>query len=226
MPQAIVFDFDGVIVDTEPLHYRAFIGVTQRLGVTFTYNEYLRRYIGYDDRDGFRAMLADHTDQQPDDKTISQLCEEKARVFEAILADGVGVIPGMLELIKTASEKMPVAIASGATTQDILPILAGLGLSQTFDPIVTADHVTRSKPDPTTYRLAVEGLAKRLPNLQPSGCLAIEDTPAGLESARRAGLKTLALTTTHPPEALHAANRIVQTVQGLSLDELAAWFDD
>ena len=122
---------------------------------------------------------------------------------------------------------MPIAIASGATKHDIDLILGKLNLAAYFRPIITADDVSHSKPDPHTYTLAVDSLTDQYPDLmiKPPDCLAIEDTPAGIESARRAGLKTLGLATTHEADKLHAAHRVVQTIEGLTIDILHQWFD-
>jgi beta-phosphoglucomutase len=228
--KAIVFDFDGVIVDSEPLHHRAFAHVVADLGITFDYGEYLTRYAGYDDRDGFRTILADHADtlknKTIDDTLIAHLCREKALAFERFAGEGVDTIPGVLALIHEAASQMPLAIASGATTQDIQLILGGLGLGDFFDPIISADDVQYSKPDPRTYALAVEGLSRRWPDLQiaADNCLALEDTPAGIESALGAGLKTLGLATTYRDQDLYTAHRVVDSLQGLTLQQLRGWF--
>ena len=231
MLKAIILDFDGVIVDSEPLHYQAFLRVARRLGIEFDYAHYLDRYVGFDDRDGFRAILADvpgSKPHNPDDRDpIALLCQEKAHAFETVVAEGFETIPGILGFIEQARQQMPIAIASGATKRDIDLILGKLNLKPHFHPIITADDVTRSKPDPRTYTLAVDGLADQHPDLaiKSSDCLAIEDTPAGIESARKAGVKTLGLTTTHGADRLHGAHRVVQTVDGLTVDLLHEWFD-
>jgi len=227
MLKAVVFDFDGVIVDSEPLHYKAFLQAAQGFGVNFDYLCYLDRYVGFDDRDGFRAMLTDAPHPQAvDERKIIRLCEEKARAFESVVARGVEAIPGVLGLIDRIKAVFPLAIASGATQRDIDPILSTLGLQGCFDPIITADHVTRSKPDPATYTLAIQGLDKRMPDrhIQPHHCVAIEDTPAGIESARRAGLMTLGLATTYTPDVLKDAHRVVRSVEGLTVEQLSQWF--
>ena len=230
MLKAIIFDFDGVIVDSEPLHYQAFLRVARGLGIEFDYAHYLDRYVGFDDRDGFRAMLADASGskpQHPDDDQIALLCQEKALAFEAVVAEGFETIPGILGFIEQARLQMPIAIASGATKLDIDLILGRLNLTPYFHPIITADNVARSKPDPRTYTLAVDGLTDQHPDLaiKPPDCLAIEDTPAGIESARKAGLKTLGLTTTHGADRLNSAHRVVQTVNELTIEVLHQWFD-
>ncbi|MBI1369361.1 MAG: HAD-IA family hydrolase [Planctomycetes bacterium] len=222
MLEAIVFDFDGVIVDTEPLHYRAFLRVLEPRGIQFDYDAYLEKYIGFDDRDGLRAMFEDH-DQTLDDAASLSLRRDKAHAFDTIVAEGVTPFPGVLELIRAAAAAMPIAICSGALRSDIDAILPALGegeIPDLFRAMVTADDVARSKPDPESYALA----ARRL-GIDPAKCLAIEDTPAGLESARGAGLRTLAVTHSYPADRLRAADRVVTSLDDVTLEKLRGWFD-
>jgi len=229
MLKAIVFDFDGVIVDSEPAHYKAFLAIAKPLGMEFSYDEYLREYVGFDDRDAFRHIFAKLGQPEPTDAKLAQLIEDKARAFEDIVDQGMDTIPGVLDLIAEArAASFPIAIASGATRRDIDHILKGLKITGGFDPIITADLVAHSKPDPTSYALAVEGLAKRLPalNLQPGECLSIEDTAAGIASARGAGLMSLGLTTTGTADKLHQAQRVIPNLEGVTLAKLRQWFED
>ena len=234
MLKAIVFDFDGVIVDSEPLHFRAVARVAESLGITFDYDYYVEHLIGYDDRDVGRILLAraDGAGQEAgpeafegDEVRVTEMKDRKAEVFEQIVREGVGPIDGALELIEEASQQMPIAIGSGATRADIDLILDTLDLRGRFDPIVTANDVRRSKPDPETYARAVTRLAESHPNLNllPGDCLAIEDTAAGLESARGAGLRTLGLTTSGPADRLRGAHRVVDSLAGISLENLRQW---
>ena len=226
MLKALVWDFDGVIVDSEPMHYRAFAQVARQLDAQFSWEEYLDRYIGYDDRDVFRILLteAGKADQGSDD--IPTLCAKKAEIFDEIVAQGIEPMPGAVELIDSAGRQMPLAISSGATQRDVDLILGRLELLDRFDTIVTADDVARSKPDPQGYTLAVSGLAQRRPELEltPGNCLAIEDTAAGIQSARDAGLMTLGVAYTGPGKLLHAAHRVVDTLERLDIEQLQEWF--
>lgn len=235
MLKAVVFDFDGVIVDSEPLHFRAFVRVAESIGVTFDYDHYVQHLIGYDDRDVCRLLLARSTgaggDAGPDKCSVDEdhvcaLKDRKGKLFEQIVGDGVAAIPGATRLIETASSQMPIAISSGATRADIDLILDALGLIGRFDPIVSADDVARSKPDPESYRQAVAGVAAGNPHLrlEPGDCLAIEDTTAGIESARGAGLWTLGLTTSGPAERLTRAHRIAESLEELTIERLQQWF--
>ncbi|MCX5662141.1 MAG: HAD family phosphatase [Planctomycetota bacterium] len=229
MLKAIVFDFDGVIVDSEPIHHQAFLRVSKTFGVTYSYDEYVERYIGYDDRDAFRAMLGlplGATPTPAEEKRVAQLIDDKADAFEAVVDEGIEMIPGVEALIRAAGAAMPIAIASGASRRDINLILGKLKLAPLFKLVVSADDVRRSKPDPETYAMAVELLAGKFPalGLHASACLAIEDTAAGIESARGAGLRTLALLTSTPPAKLGRATRVMEAKGAPTLEQVRAWF--
>ena len=144
-----------------------------------------------------------------------------------MVAEGIEPIRGVIGLIHAAAAAVPVAVASGATARDIRLILGRLGLGSRFETIVSADMVKRSKPDPESYALAVETLAQRYPaaKIEPDVCLAIEDTAAGIESARAAGLMTLGLTTTAAAAKLHRAQRVIEHFDGVTFEQLRTWFD-
>jgi len=239
MLQAVIFDFDGVVVDSEPLHYKAFLHTAQHAGIDiqFDYERYLERYVGFDDRDGFKAILEDAGqlpsggDNSVGDEAacadrIAELCDQKQGVFDDIVASGVTPVSGVFGLISSLPATFPTAIASGATGRDIELILQGIELTGRFPVIVSADDVARSKPAPETYELALGQLSKLYPdaNLQAENCVAIEDTPAGIASARGAGLQVLGLATTTVPANLHTAQRVVDTLEGVTFETLNQWF--
>ena len=233
MLQAIVFDFDGVLVDSEPMHFAAIRDVAGEMGVELDETLYHRVFIGFDDRDSFRALLSMRAGGPPDpdatdpsrEAEVQRLCVRKQEVFDRAVAAGVEPLPGVRELLDDLDGTLPLAIASGATRQDIDGILHGLGWSHRFETIVTADDVARSKPDPQTYALAVQRLAARTtPPVQPATCLAIEDTATGLEAAASAGLRTLAVCTTSPASSLQHAERIAPSLEGVTREQLQQWF--
>ena len=226
MLKAIVFDFDGVIVDSEPLHYKAFVGIVREKGLDFTYEEYALKYIGYDDRDAFRAMLTEIDVGPVDERDVQALGQRKRKLFADVVNQGVREFPGVRAFIDHLMNRIPIAIASGATRHDIDLILDKLDLGDRFVPIVSADDVTSSKPDPETYRRSVEDLARRHPSLDltSADCLAIEDTEAGIRSARAAGLRTLGITHSDLDQDLHAADRVIGSFKNLRLDTLQDWY--
>jgi beta-phosphoglucomutase len=229
MLKAIVFDFDGVLVDSEPLHYQAFVMVGKGLGFEFDYDDYLLRFIGFDDRDAFRLILAEVGYNGDAERRIAELMRQKQQAFTALVKAGAPLIPGALPLARQAADaKIPVAIASGATTADIDLMLDAIDGRDPFEVIVSADMVEQSKPDPRTYALAYERLAAAHPDmkLKPGLCLAIEDTAAGIASARGAGMMTLGLTTTGPAENLRDADRVVDSLEGVTVATLRQWYND
>lgn len=220
MLDAVIFDFDGIIVDTEPLHYKAFQEILVPLGLGYPWQEYLETYMGFDDRDAFREVFQG-AGRPLSDHELKALIEEKAEAFLRIVSAGVPPYPGVVELIRSISGNIPLALCSGALRSDIEPILAQLSLTGAFDVMVTADEVAASKPDPESYRLAVQRLQERFPErVDPSASLAIEDTPAGIASASGAGLKVLAVTNSYPKERLASAFHIVESLAGLDLEGL------
>lgn len=221
MVTGVVFDFDGIIVDSEPLHYRAFQKVLEPLGAGFTWQEYVDRYMGFDDRDAFREAF--NVNRLPlDQATLTGLIAAKAALFHDVAAEGVVPYPGVVELVRSLAGKVPLAICSGALRSDIEPVLRMLSLNDAFDCLVTAEDVAASKPDPASYRLAVQRLQQRFPAaaIAAARVIAIEDTPAGIESARGAGLKVLAVTNSYPATDLSAADRVVAALSAISVEEL------
>jgi HAD superfamily hydrolase (TIGR01509 family) len=221
MLAAVIFDFDGVIVDTEPLHYKAFQDVLVPLGLGYSWQEYIEYYIGFDDRDAFRAAFG-KSGKVLSASGLHDLIDAKAASFQRIIADGVEPYPGVVELIREISGTLPLAICSGALLNDIVPILGQLGLGNAFDVTVTADDVDASKPDPACYQLAVKKLANHFPGngIEPANSLAVEDTPAGIASASGAGIKVLAVANSYPEEKLSTAWKVVSSLQGIDLTTL------
>lgn len=220
MLTAVIFDFDGVIVDTEPIHFRAFQEVLRPLELGYSWEEYLERYIGFDDRDAFREVFK-MAGRELKERMLEDLITRKADVFEEIVQMGVKPYPGVVELVTSLSGVLPLAICSGALARDIWPILDQLAIREAFDVIVTADDVHASKPDPESYQLALERLAAIFPEKRvlPGHCLAIEDTPSGITSACEAGLLVLAVTNSYPAERLAGAVSITDSLESASITE-------
>ncbi|RMF21050.1 MAG: HAD family hydrolase, partial [Deltaproteobacteria bacterium] len=190
--RAVIFDFDGVIADDERLHLAGFRQALASHGIEISEAEYFARYVGYDDHDGFVEMLRDHG-RDVDEKTISDLMRRKARAFRELVRERVTIYPGvrrLLDDLRRPPGAVATGIGSGALRGEVELVLGIAGLSTLFDAIVCADEVERSKPDPETYLRVVERLSAVCPGLVPSECVVIEDTHAGLQAARRAGIAT------------------------------------
>lgn len=216
MLSAVIFDFDGIIVDSEPMHFRAFNEVLAPLDIGMSWEDYCETYIGFDDRDAFRAVLKAHG-KKLCSKDLKHLIAGKAEVFQRYIHQGEATpLPGAVELIKSIPMHLPVALCSGALKEDILPIIRALGIENVFSPIVTAEDTDRSKPDPAPYKLAVEKLGIE----NPSTAIAIEDTPAGIISAKGAGLKVLAVTNSYDRDYLLEADAVTDSLEQIGRPEL------
>jgi beta-phosphoglucomutase len=210
MITAIVFDFDGVLADSEPLHLRTYQDVLGAAGITLGRDEYYARYLGFDDEGAFRQIVADKGLMLADEE-LELLLAEKARRFEALVLEADVLYPGAPACVDRLAS-YPLGIASGALRHEIEMPLRAARLLDRFRFIVAAEDAERTKPDPEPYIRAAA-----LHAAPPSACVAIEDSHWGLQSARAAGLRTIAVTHTYPREALTDADVVVE-----SLDELTA----
>jgi HAD superfamily hydrolase (TIGR01509 family) len=221
--RAVLFDFDGVLVNSEPLHYRALRDCLRPEGIEIDEEEYARSYLAYDDSESIRVALERHG-QPYQGARVQAVAERKAMLFEEMLGN-VPFFPGAKELVRELAREVPVAIASGALHREIERILLGGGLRDAFTAIVAADDVTRGKPHPEPFLTAMAALSARAPGLAAPDCLVVEDSMAGIAAGRAAGMKVLAVTTSYPAERLTAAHRVVPSLEGLRVADLRALFD-
>ncbi len=221
--QAIIFDFDGVIIDSEPIHLDCFRRVLRdRYKIEITDQEYYERYIAYSDAESFGHMAEDHG-LKLTGKDISSLVAQKTVLVQEVLRRGVKPLPGAAELIQAAAAAgVAVGICSSAARKEIEIPLRGMGLFHLVRMIVAAEDVTRSKPDPACYNLAREKLAKAVgKELVPGKCVAIEDSAGGVAAARGAGLRVVAVTNSMLAEKLAQANKVVDSLAKVDLETLA-----
>lgn len=212
MLSAIIFDFDGIIVDSEPLHFRAFNEVLKSEEKSISWNDYCSTYIGFDDRDAFREAYKANGETLTFEK-LTELIAQKTDLLQRFIENGEAVpLPGAVKLIKSLSPLQPIALCSGALRSDIDPILEQLGIAGEFTVIVTAEDTDKSKPDPAPYRLAL----KKLGISDPETAIAIEDTPAGIVSAKGAGLKVLAVTNSYDRDYLLEADAVTDSLENVT----------
>jgi beta-phosphoglucomutase len=219
--RAVVFDFDGVIADSEPLHLRAFQDVLREDGISLTTEDYYARYLGFDDEGVFRAVGDANRRMWASDR-IDALVVRKARRMEALMENVSVLFPGAADAIRRIAAAVPVAIASGALTAEIRRILDRERLSSAFTAIVAAEDAP-SKPAPDPYLQAVAKIAAAGHGpLAPGDCAAIEDSVWGIQSARAAGLRVVGVTTTYEASHLVDADLIVSSLHDLTLEALEA----
>jgi len=218
--QAIVFDFDGVIANSEPLHLMAFQQVLRDEGIDLTPNEYYARYLGYDDSGVFEALSRDRGLRMSASQ-VATLVERKGERMEVMLHSGAVLFPGAVQFIREAAAAVPIAIASGAQRHEILAIVEGAGIRDLFSAIVGSGDTPESKPSPAPYQLAFERLgAAAGRELDPRRTVAIEDSRWGLESAQGAGLRRVGVTSSYPAHELVGAELIVDGLNALTLSAL------
>jgi beta-phosphoglucomutase len=220
--RAVVFDFDGVLVDSEPLHFEALHDALLPEGIAVSREEYYAKFLAFDDHGSIRRALEEYG-IVPDAEQTERIARRKAARFADIL-EKVTFYPGASELVRTLAAAMPVGIASGARHAEIEAILTAGGLRESFSVIVAADDVPRTKPDPAPYLLAARQLGAFAPGLAPGECLAFEDSMPGIASALSAGMKVVGVAHSYPPAKLQAAHRVVESLVGLEGDDLRALF--
>jgi beta-phosphoglucomutase len=209
--KAIVFDFDGVLADSEMLHLRVYRELLEPSGVTISTEQYCERYLGSDDEGVFAQVAIDYGLLLGDEE-IELLIAEKARRFEALVSSGGVLYPTAAACVRRLGATWPLGIASGARRGEIELMLRGAGLSDAFAFIVAAGETDRGKPAPDPYVRAAE-----LHGAAPAACVAIEDSHAGLESARTAGMRTIGIATTYPRETL-TADAVIDSLDDLTVE--------
>jgi beta-phosphoglucomutase len=216
---AIIFDFDGVLVDSEPIHFACFAAVLAKRGIQLTREDYYAKYLGFDDHDCLHAVCA-RNGLNPGEADIAAMTAQKTLLVKQALGESTRAQPGAVELISAAAAAgVPLAICSGALREEIELASKSIGILQYFSSIVSAKDVAHGKPDPRGYKMAIRQLAATRP-LQPDKCVAIEDAPAGIEAALAAGMKVLAVTTSYPPESLTGAHKVVASLVDVNISVL------
>lgn len=224
-PTAIIFDFDGVLADSERLHCETMADAMAGAGPVLDWDTYRQTLIGLDDRGAF-AYLLERAGIEPTPKEIRRRVEHKAVLFaQHARAGRVSALPGAPEFVRACAAVWPLGLCSGALRSDIDPVLELMGLRECFAELVTADDVEFSKPDPACYRLCLERMAARFPDqaIAAETVVAIEDTPDGIASARGAGLAVLGVASNLSVPELQTAGAsvVVESLEGLGPGFLA-----
>jgi beta-phosphoglucomutase len=214
--EAVVWDLDGVIVDTVEDHYRAWRDVFKEHGVEYTKADFMR-YFGRRHDDIIEAALGELPPGE-----LDAVNDEKQRNFRRLVKANIVPMPGAIALIKSLQEHgIKSAIASSAVPENIELILHGLGIANYFQAIVNGVEVKEGKPSPQIFLLA----AKKL-EVPPGDCVVIEDAIAGVAGAKRAGMKSVAVTNSHTREALKDADLIVDSLGKIGVGDLERLFSN
>jgi beta-phosphoglucomutase len=217
MLRAVVFDFNGIIVDDEPIHFKLFQRVLGEEGITLTEEAYYARYLGFDDRGAFMAGFRD-SERSLTDQKLAELIDRKAAYYQQAIRDHVVIFPGVKTLVYNLAPSVPLAVASGALRHEIATILTTARLLNYFQAVISAEDVEQGKPEPEIFLKVLAKLnAGVSQQIEPADCVVIEDSKEGIRGARRAGMKCLAVTNSHPAELLGEANAVVASLEGITL---------
>src|SRR3989449_6707923 len=222
-PRALIFDFDGVIADDEPLHLAAFQEALAAEGIALTREAYYARYLGFDDHDAVVEALREAGRPAPPER-VRGLMAAKADRFLRLVRAGAPIFPGVPAFVRAAAARVPLAVASGALRHEIEVILGQAGLADCFAAIVSAEDVSAGKPSPEGFLCALERLRVRLPDLAPRDCLVVEDSQPGVEGARRGRMRCLAGTHSYPAAELGGAHLVLRSPAGGGWDRPPAPF--
>jgi len=219
--RGLIFDFNGVIVDDEPLHARAVQRVLQEENVELSLPEYYDKYLPFDDFNCILNILRDR--QEPCHETrIRELVARKAVHYFDEVRENIPALAGSIGFIRSLPHALPVVIASGAARREIEFLLLELDLTDRFLKIIAAGDVANSKPHPEAFLKAFEILRTHVPDLDRTEVVVFEDSYLGVQAARTAGLKCVGLSTSYSPERLSAAHLVVDSLAGWTVERLEA----
>jgi beta-phosphoglucomutase family hydrolase len=213
--EAVLWDLDGVIADTAEYHYRAWQTIFKERGVDFSRKDFMR-YFGRRHDTIIRFVLGDSLPPAE----LQAITEKKQALYRRLVSQDIIPLPGAIELIKSLNAHgIKTAIGSSAVPENIEVILGGLGIKDCFQAIAYGTEVAEGKPSPLIFQLA----AKKL-GVKPADCVVIEDAIAGVAAAKRAGMKCIAVTNSHPGDTLQTADLVVDSLEKVTIPILAGLF--
>ena len=207
----IIFDFDGVILDSENSHFIAFNEGLKKLNINISEDEYYSKYISLDDR-GVITNVVNDKNISVTNEQIDMIIKNKNDYFESRLIDNSKLFPGVEELIIQLSKNFVLSIGSGANRSEIIKTLKNNNIYDYFEIIVSADEVNNPKPNPETYNRVLDNINT---DFNINEIIVIEDSPGGIEAAKSAGLKCIAITNTFDNKELGKADIIVSNYEDI-----------
>ncbi len=207
----VIFDMDGVLADTGPIHFKSWVKLVKEIGVEFT-REFFEKTFGQQSTTIIRKLVGPEVDEFLTIKWGNL----KESYYREMVKDKLELLPGALDLVKDLnSEDFKLAIGSSGPPENVELLLTSLKIKKYFDVIITAAEVKKGKPEPDVFLIVSNNL-----NINPKNCIVIEDAPVGIEAAKRAGMRAIALTTTHNKEELIDASLIVSDLSKVNLNDI------
>lgn len=209
--EAVIFDFDGVLADSEPLHERSVAMAARERGWVVDVSDFSDRFVGQGDRMVF-LTLAEEAGEALDEAGLGSMIVRKRELFRVLCAEmPPEPLAGGVELLRACAEALAsfggVGVCTGSRRPEVEPLLERFGVRNVLGSFVTADDVHRTKPDPACYLLSCERLG-----VEPSRAVAIEDSPTGIASAKAAGLRVIAVEHSFARDRLGEADAVVRTI--------------
>jgi len=222
MLKAVIFDFDGVITDSEVLHLRAFNKSLVQFGIELTTKDYYQDYLGFSDFDCYKMLITQGL-LKIDEQEIGDIIKCKSVIFEELARTEGRTIEGVHEFLKLLERNnIPMAICSGSLLVEIESMLDEAHLRHFFKAIVSAEQVKKGKPHPEGFLLALQKLNNDSPQSPAAAnqCIVIEDSHWGLQAGKTAGMHTIAVTNSYDAEQLTMAEKVVTRLSDLTMDDL------
>jgi len=203
MVKAVIFDMDGVIIDNTPYHVRAWEKFAERYNLELLTEQFKQELLGKSTESILKQLFRQDLSQEK----IAEYTEKKDSIYFETYKENISAAEGLLEFIDLLKEKnITMGVATSETREIAHSVLQKAGVKQYFKVIVTGDDVENLKPNPEIYLSAAEGVGET-----PADCIAIEDTPSGIQSAKGAGMEVIGITTTYPAERISEADFIIKS---------------
>ena len=218
---ALISDCDGVIADNEPVHFACFRDVLAERGMTLGEQAYRRRYLGLTDYECFDQVGRDEGAEFGHSQ-LMEMAAAKSRLFQQRITEIIEPMPGVTTLFEaTVAEGIPVGVCSGGLRAEVIMATEAAGIRGMLGAMVCAEDVQAGKPDPEGYRLALAQLAQKAGRqLRAERTVVLEDSPLGAAAAKALGMRVVAVTSTYPPDQLQIADRIVASLEELTVESL------
>lgn len=213
--RGVIFDMDGVLIDSAKPHLESWKLLAEEIGGEVTEARFAATF-GRQNRDIVPMLFGPMGEDR-----VRQLSDRKEELYRGLVRERPPIVAGAVELVRALSDRgFRLAIGSSGPRANIDLALGAMGVAALFRAVVSAADVTRGKPDPQVFRVAAERL-----NLPPSRCVVIEDAPVGIEAAKAAGMRAVAVLLHHPRSAFSAADKIVDKLDAITVDSLSSLLD-